>query len=176
MGLPIVFGSQIQTVPIRTCACVYSPRQGTCSHHQAWLRKRLLLQRYFLEAVFHWWCCASHTRKIAFCGRQFPSCVWQYCFQENRIVPLVQSCCWFSRTLLHAPAAAERCPSCVDCALLLVFNKSLGTSSPIGPLLSRVIHRLIFSCRSPTPSAVFLLRSRAVWPQVFQLFRCFISI
>ncbi len=100
----------------------------------SWLRKRLLLQRYFLEAVFHWWCCVTDTRRIAFCGRQFP--------------PLSHDAALSRQTAPHC-----RLYSTAATGVFIVccsFNKSLGTSSPKVPsLVLCLIH-----CRSPTPSAI----------------------
>ena len=62
-------------------------------------------------------------------------------FPENRIVPLVCAAV-LSRTLLHTLVAAERYPLRDIVCVLLIFNKSLGTSSPIDLLLSCVIHRV----------------------------------
>ena len=106
----------------------------------------------------------ARTRKNCLLREQFPSlhskCVAGTVLLKtdlllSRVVDLSPGLC--STLLLQQSATL-----CVICALLLVFNKSLRTSSSIGPLLSCVVHRLIFSCRSPIPSAVFLLRSRAV--------------
>ena len=47
-----------------------------------------------------------------------------------------------SRTLLHALVATDRYPLRDIVCVLLIFNKILGTSSPIGLLLSCVIHRV----------------------------------
>ena len=48
---PIVFGSQIQTVPIRTCACVYCAEARDMPHHQAyWLSAK---KTPSIEKVFH---------------------------------------------------------------------------------------------------------------------------
>ncbi len=102
------------------------------------------------------------TRRIAFCERQFPflfpdvcgSTVFrkQNCSSRARLIS--------PRTLLHVLAAAERYPWRDIVCVLLIFNKSLGTSSPIGLLLSCVIDRLILVAL--LLPLLFLLRSRAV--------------
>ena len=51
--------------------CLFAEARDMLTH-QGWLRKRLLLQRYFLEAVLSVMMLCNWYKKIAFCERQFP--------------------------------------------------------------------------------------------------------
>ena len=121
-----------------------APRQRTCSHCQEyWLsaRKTPSIQRYFSEANFS---LTARTRKNCLLEEQFPS-LHSICVAGTVLLKtdlLLSRAAVLSRTLLHALAAAERYPWRDIVCVLLIFNKSLGTSSPIGLLLSCVIHRV----------------------------------
>jgi len=97
--------------------------------------------------------CICHARLVPICVKQIlPSRTSAGCsLPTNRSTHAVAS----TVQLLPAPWRSYCVP--------LIVNKSLGHTSPIGPLLvSCLIH-----CRSPTPSAILLrlteLRSSSVW-------------
>ena len=97
--------------------------------------------------------CICHARLVPICEKQIlPSRTSAGCsLPTNRSTHAVAS----TVQLLPAPWRSYCVP--------LIVNKSLGHTSPIGPLLvSCLIH-----CRSPTPSAILLrlteLRSSSVW-------------
>ena len=158
MGLPIVFGSQIQTVPIRTCACVYSPRQGTCSHHQAWLRKRLLLQRYFSEAISHWWCCGNWYKKNCLLWKTISFLVCGSTVSKK--TELFLSCALL--ILLPGLCSTLLSQCCYPCVILCcarwVFNKRLEVTIPqIGPIAVSCLHHLnlLIALLLPLPFSYF---------------------
>ena len=95
--------------------------------------------------------CICHARLVPICVKQIlPSRTSAWLFSPDK--PLHTRFRFYSKAALG-----------VSYCLPLIVNKSLGHTSPIGPLLvSCLIH-----CRSPTPSAILLrlteLRSSSVW-------------
>ena len=143
-----------------------APRQGTCPHHQAyWLSAK---KTPSIEKVFF---ITSHQlvllndqykKKLPFL---YSICAASTVFLKTSL-SLSRACCSLpTNRSTHAVASTVQllpAPWRSYCVPLIV-NKSLGHTSPIGPLLvSCLIH-----CRSPTPSAILLrlteLRSSAVW-------------
>ena len=132
-----------------------APRQGTCPHHQAyWLSAKktpsiekvflitshqlvLLNDQYKKKLPFLYSTCAAST---VFLKTSLSLSRASSSLPTNRSTHAVAS----TVQLLPAPWRSYCVP--------LIVNKSLGHTSPIGPLLvSCLIH-----CRSPTPSAILL--------------------
>jgi hypothetical protein len=106
------------------------------------------------------------TRIICLLWRTIPFLVfdvWGSTVSKNRItIPLVRAPS-LSRNLLHA-AATQLYP----CVLLLCVRwfsiRGLRFIPRIDPIVwCRVIHRLLISCRSPTPSAFLLRKERLIY-------------
>ena len=150
-----------------------APRQRTCSHCQEyWLaaRKTPSTQGISQKPIFS---LTARTRKNCLLREQFPSlhskCVAGTVLLKtdlllSRVVDLSPGLC--STLLLQQSATL-----CVICALLLIFNKSLRTSSSIGPLLSCVIHHLILLVALLLPLPFLYFAQEQFDFQVFQLFR-----
>ena len=161
---PIVFGSQIQTVPIRTCACVYcAEARDMPTSSTDWLsaKKTPSTEKVFLITSQMLVLAPAQYKKKLLSFEQFPSL---YSICAAGIVFLKTSLSLSRGSAL--PRTAPRCSlpqqQLLPLAFLLcavVFNKSLKPSASIGPsLVLCLIH-----CRSPTPSAI-LLRLR---PSIF---------
>ena len=143
-----------------------APRQGTCPHHQAyWLSAK---KTPSIEKVFF---ITSH--QLALLNDQYKKklpflysiCAASTVFLKTSLSLSRAGCSLPTNRSTHAVASTVQllpAPWRSYCVPLIV-NKSLGHTSPIGPLLvSCLIH-----CRSPTPSAILLrlteLRSSSVW-------------
>ena len=129
-------------------------RQGTCPHHQAyWLsaKKTPSIEKVFLITSHQLVLLNDqYKKKLPFL---YSICVSSTVFLKTSL-SLSRGCSSPTNRSTHAVAStAQLLPTpwssyCVP----LIVNKSLGHTSPIGPLLvSCLIH-----CRCPTPSAILL--------------------